>query len=174
MALLDRLVCSLGKLLNGIGALILLPALTLMMTADVVLRYVFNAPLSWGLEASTLLLLVLFLSGLVEAFRNGAHIRMDLVYRNLPDAGKRIVTLIYCLLAIGTFLLVARKGFEEAHFLLGISQVTQYLHIPQWIFYAAIALVATLFVLFFLLRGIAVLFGQRIEVEDEHQHFEVE
>ena len=174
MTALDRFVCAFGKVLNWIGALVLLPALTIMMTADVILRYVFNAPLSWGLEASTLLLLLLFLSGLVEAFRNGAHIRMDLVYRNLPDGGKRFVTLIYCVLAIGTFVLVARKAFEEAHFLQGISQVTQYLHVPQWIFYAAIALVAALFVLFFLVRGIAVLTGRRTEVEDEHQHFEVE
>ncbi len=174
MGALDRFVCAFGKVLNWIGGLVLLPALTLMMTADVVLRYVFNAPLSWGLEASTLMLLLLFLSGLVEAFRNGAHIRMDLVYRVLPDAGKRIVTLIYCILAVGTFALVARKASEEAHFLHGIAQVTQYLHVPQWIFYAVIALVAVLFVLFFLLRGIDVLRGRRTEVEDEHHHFEVE
>jgi len=174
MAALDRIVVFLGKLLNWIGGLVLLPAMALMMTTDVVLRYVFNSPLSWGLEASELLLLVVFLSGLVEAFRNGAHVRMDLIYRNMPETGRRFVTLIYVLLGLGTFYLLARKAIEEAIFLESIDQVTQYLHVPQWILYAVISMVGVLVVAFFVLRGIDVLRGRRTEIEDQHNHFEAE
>ena len=37
----------LSRLLNGIGSYVVLPLLTLLITADVVLRYVFNSPVSY-------------------------------------------------------------------------------------------------------------------------------
>lgn len=163
---LDTLLVSLSSFLNRIGAYLVLPLMTLMMTADVVLRYVFNAPLSWGLEASTSLLLLLFVLGMAEAFRNGAHIRMDLIYRTLPAPARRAVTLGYGMLAIAVFAALGYKSGEEAAFQRGINQVTQYLHIPEWLFSALVSLVAALIVVFFVLRLIAVLRGARIEVED--------
>ncbi len=56
----------------------------LLVTADVVLRYVFNAPLSWGLEVSSHLLLLFFLLGLAQSFRAGDHISMELVAAHIP------------------------------------------------------------------------------------------
>ena len=48
---------------EGWAACILLPALALLVTADVTLRYVFNAPLAWGTDAKELLLLVVMTAG---------------------------------------------------------------------------------------------------------------
>lgn len=166
MKLFDPVLVSLSSLLNKIGAYVVLPLMTVMMTADVVLRYLFNAPLAWGLEASKYLLLVLFVLGMVEAFRNGAHIRMDLLYRGLPGGARRAVTLGYGLLAIGVFAALSLKSAEEAAFQKGINQVTQYLHIPEWLFSALVSLVAALIVVFFILRMAEVLRGGRSVVED--------
>lgn len=163
---LDTLFVSLSSFLNKIGAYVVLPLMTMMMTADVMLRYVFNAPLSWGLEASTSLLLILFVLGMVEAFRNGAHIRMDLLYRTLPAGARRAVTLGYGALAIAVFAALSYKSGEEAAFQRGINQVTQYLHIPEWLFSALVSGVTALIVAFFILRMVALLRGARSVVED--------
>lgn len=165
---LDRLLSALSIALNKFGGLVVLPLMTAMMTVDVILRYVFNAPLSWGLEASQHMLLLVFVLGMLEAFRTGAHIRMDLFYRLFTPLFRRIGTILYALLAMGVFVLLAIKGWEEALFLKEINEVTQYIHMPIWMFYVVIVLVSVTIVLFFLLRALAVLQGQREEVEDEH------
>lgn len=64
---------TISQVLDTIGSFLVLPALALLVTADVILRYGFNAPLSWGLEASSHLLLLFFLLGLVQSFRVGDH-----------------------------------------------------------------------------------------------------
>ena len=166
MPRLDPMFASLSSVLNKIGAYVILPAITAIMTLDVALRYVFNAPLSWGLEASKYLLLVMFALGMVEAFRTAAHIRMDLLYRRLPATGRRLVTVVYGALAIGVFAVLGLKSGEEARFQHSISEVTQYLHLPRWLFAALISAVSALIVVFFILRLIAVLGGNRSVIED--------
>ncbi|MFC1665980.1 TRAP transporter small permease [Pseudomonadota bacterium] len=168
MQFLDNLMTALSIALNKFGGLVVLPLMTVMMTVDVILRYVFNSPLSWGLEASQHMLLLVFVFGMLEAFRTGAHIRMDLCYRLFTPAVRRVVNVLYSLLVVGVFILLASKGWEEAMFLKEINEVTQYIHMPIWMFYVVIVLVAALIVLFFMLRALAVMRGQRQEVEDEH------
>ncbi len=167
MGSLDRLVGYLSAGLNKTGALVVLPAMAFMMTADVVLRYIFNAPLSWGLEASQYMLLLVFIFGMVEAFRSGAHIRMDLIYRLLPRKMRRLVTLLYGMCALSVFALLFRKGYEEAVFLQSINEVTQYLHLPKWIFAALIVVASAVIVIFFVIRCWAVILNRREEVEDQ-------
>lgn len=171
MGRLDTFMTLISAMLNKVGAYLVLPAMTAMMTLDVFLRYVFNAPLSWGLEASQHLLLILFALGMLEAFRSGAHIRMALVYRLLPGAGKRLVTFCYAVLACGVFTALAYKGAEEALFQKNINEVTQYIHLPRWLFSAMVSAVAGLVVLFFILRAVQVLSGQREVVEDGGGHY---
>ena len=172
MQFLDNLLSALSIALNKFGGLVVLPLMTAMMTIDVILRYVFNSPLSWGLEASQHMLLLVFTFGMLEAFRTGAHIRMDLCYRLFNPALRRVVNILYSFLIMGVFILLASKGWEEALFLKEINEVTQYIHMPIWMFYIIITLIAGLIVVFFMLRALAVLRGQRQEVEDEHVQIE--
>lgn len=163
---LDTMIRRISSGLNKIGAYVVLPVLTGIMTLDVFLRYAFNAPLSWGLEASKYVLLVMFALGMIEAFRSGAHIRMDLLYRHLSPTGKRLITVVYAALAIGVFAVLTYKSAEEAQFQHSINEVTQYLHMPRSIFGALISAVSAMIVVFFVLRMVAVLRGRRTEVED--------
>ena len=172
MYALDNLLSALSVALNKFGGLVVLPLMTAMMAVDVILRYVFNSPLSWGLEASQHMLLLVFVFGMLEAFRTSAHIRMDLFYRLFNPSIRRLVNILYSLLAVGVFILLAKKGWEEALFLKEINEVTQYIHMPIWMFYVVISLVGGLIVLFFMIRAIAVMRGQRQEVEDEQVQIE--
>ena len=163
---IDAVLASISRWLNKFGAYVVLPVMATMMTADVVLRYAFNAPLNWGLEASEYLLLLVFLLGMPEAFRSGAHIRMDLFYRMHTPAVRRLVNLIYSALVVFVFVLLIRHGWDEAVFLSEIKQVTQYLHMPVSAFIGAIVLMAALVVALFVIRGCQIFRGQREEIED--------
>jgi len=163
---IDAILASISQWLNKFGAYVVLPVMATMMTADVVLRYAFNSPLSWGLEASEYLLLLLFLLGMPEAFRSGAHIRMDLFYRTHALAVRRLVNLIYSALVVFVFVLLIRHGWDEAVFLAEIDQVTQYIHMPVSAFIGAIVLMAALIVALFVVRACAILRGRREEIED--------
>ena len=164
---IDAILASISRWLNKLGAYVVLPVMAIMMTADVVLRYAFNSPLSWGLEASEYLLLLVFLFGMPEAFRSGAHIRMDLFYRMHAPVVRRLVNLIYSALVVFVFTLLIRHGWDEAVFLAEINQVTQYIHMPVSAFIGAIVLMAALIVALFVVRACGILRGRREEVEDE-------
>ena len=59
-------------------------AMTIFVTLDVFLRYVFNAPTIWANEASSYLLLLMVFMGSAYALREKAHIRIDVVVTRLP------------------------------------------------------------------------------------------
>jgi TRAP-type C4-dicarboxylate transport system permease small subunit len=73
------------------SAIVLLPLITLLITADAFLRYVFNAPISWAQDLAGLFLFVLFCGGLTHSMAQNVHVRMDLVYDMLPARVRRLV-----------------------------------------------------------------------------------
>jgi len=75
----SRLVLTAGDI-AGVGVLLM----SLAITMDVFLRYVFNAPTKWVNEASSYMLLVVVFLGLAYALREKAHIRIDFIVIRLP------------------------------------------------------------------------------------------
>jgi TRAP-type C4-dicarboxylate transport system permease small subunit len=64
------------------GAATGMVAIMMIVVVDVVLRYVFSAPLSWSYDVVSMYLVsfVIFLA-LAESFRRGVHIKVDLIQR---------------------------------------------------------------------------------------------
>ena len=169
-AAVARLHAWLGRLslaLKRFGALFLLPLMTLVITFDVVMRYVFNAPLSWGLEAASWLLILVFISGMIEGFRRNAHVQMDLVHRRLPVAARKAVGVVYVGLVIIVFGLLIKKMVAEIPFLYSLPEVSQYLGLPKWIFFAAIVAVSGLVIAYFLLCLVEIVLSRRVDVGED-------
>lgn len=156
----------LSQSLNKTGALLVLPALTLLVTVDVVLRYGFNAPLPWALEAAQHLLVLFFIFGLIESFRTGAHVRMSLIADRLPDGAKRTMSVVYAGLILVVFGLLARKAADDIPFFYSLPEVTERLRLRIWIFYALIIFVAIGAAAYVVFASFAVLRGRRIELEE--------
>jgi TRAP-type C4-dicarboxylate transport system permease small subunit len=156
----------LSGILNGIGSYVVLPLLTLLITVDVVLRYVFNAPLSWGLEASRHILLLFFLFGLLESFRVGEHVGMELLAEKFPPWATRAVSVLQAILMALVFGLIVKKVVDEIPFLYSLPQVTPELQLRVWMFYAFIAFICGLLVLYVLHATVVLLRGRRIKVEE--------
>jgi len=58
--------------------------LTFWITADVVLRYLFNTPIPGANEISRIALAWIFFFGMVYAYNQGAHVRVTLFIRRIP------------------------------------------------------------------------------------------
>ncbi len=89
-----RIADVLSALLHGIGIYISIPLLTLIIFCDVFLRYVFNAPLRWGDELSSLLLLVVLVGSLNLCTQQRGHVRMDSLYARFGPRLRRGVDAI--------------------------------------------------------------------------------
>jgi TRAP-type C4-dicarboxylate transport system permease small subunit len=82
------------RLIFSASAIVLLPLITVLITADALLRYLFNAPISWAQDLAGLCLFLLFCAGLTHSMVAKMHVRMDLVYCALPAIPRRIVDVL--------------------------------------------------------------------------------
>ena len=119
-ALLDRLERPL-RVLERIGMIAAGTAFATMMlvtVADVVMRYGFNAPLSWTFELiSSYLMVAAFFLAVSATQARRQHVNVDIVARNLPE---RLRCALSVLAGLAVIVLVAliwwggAVGFHEA------------------------------------------------------------
>lgn len=113
MLVLDRLTTAVEKAflyLTGLG----LMAIMLVIVVDVVMRYLFSAPLSWSYDLIGMYLVTLvFFLALADTFRRGGHIKVDL-FESLR--GNRLFAaaeiLCYCT-ALVFFALILKQMVES-------------------------------------------------------------
>lgn len=148
-----------SRLLERIGGLVFLPALAALITLDVVLRYAFNAPLSWGLEANEHMLIIVFMFGLPQCTRTNGHIHMDLLSQHLSTVVRRAMTILYSLVGAAVFALLAKRAVSEIPFMYNLPLETEFLALPLWIYNLMIAVIAVFLMVDFLLRAVALLLG---------------
>ncbi len=91
---LFSLVAHRFSLLLGDIAGFLLLYLALAITADAILRYVFNSPTIWVMETSTYLLVVIISLGLAYTQMEKGHVRVDVVINRLPRQAQNWVRVI--------------------------------------------------------------------------------
>lgn len=115
MRFLRGLVKSIDKLNRGAywvvgGATIL--ACTLVFL-DVILRYFFRAPTSFGYEASLWLTLIIAVVGGGYITQAHEHITVDILYLKMPERGKRAVNYLVYLTMIFLAIVMITYGGER-------------------------------------------------------------
>jgi len=68
--------------------------LVLVVTYEVMMRYVFRAPSLWPYDTSAMLGTTLYVLAFAYALRHGAHVRVDVVYAHLPPRGRAIIDVL--------------------------------------------------------------------------------
>jgi TRAP-type mannitol/chloroaromatic compound transport system permease small subunit len=68
--------------------------LVALMTYEVIMRYVFDAPTLWGFETAIMLGATLYVIGWSWGEKHGIHIRVDVIYSRLSNRGKAIIDVI--------------------------------------------------------------------------------
>ena len=90
----------------------ILGAMTLITFINVVLRYVFNDALIWGLEVTLILFAWLVLLGISYGFKVTAHLGVDAIVNLFPGRGKRIFALIAAASCLAYALLFLKGAWD--------------------------------------------------------------
>jgi len=88
-----RAIDGLSRLF-GATAAVLVILLVALMLYDVVLRYAFNAPTTWGNDMNTWLMGASFILSIAYAMSTDSHVRVDLLYDERTRPRIRIFDLI--------------------------------------------------------------------------------
>jgi len=111
----------------------LLAAMVIITCLQVVLRYVFDSGIVWGLEATSYAFLWMVLLGLSYGVRTNSHIAVDVLVTWLPSKFKRLLLLLSVTLGLmytltmlyGTYIYIERLYLLEIH--------AQNIPVPKWL-----------------------------------------
>ena len=113
-----------------------LPALMVIVTLDVILRYVFNSPLPWGRDVNGLLLLITIFSALPHAWDQGYHIRMEVFYDRLHGRSRNLADVATGVAGILFFALMGAQALRFTPYMRATGETGEDLLIPVWPFMA--------------------------------------
>ncbi|MEZ5714843.1 MAG: TRAP transporter small permease [Paracoccaceae bacterium] len=115
---LHRLGVALRIVETGLAIVAALCVLAILVTttADVVMRYAFNAPLGWAFDlVAHYLLVAAFFLGFPLALGRGDHISVDFLARKMPERLTHFMLSPFCLAAAGMIALMAYYASLEAY-----------------------------------------------------------
>lgn len=124
---------------------VLLVALALVMTAEVVSRYLVGSPLGWNISLIEKVLLpgIVFL-GLPWACASGAHVSAGMVFQRLPARAQRVCSAVAGALELFCYLALVVAGAAIAWTMYQVGAVppplSAQLPIPTWIWRAFLPL----------------------------------
>lgn len=135
------------RLTLGVIASVLLMAMMLITTVDVVGRYLFTQPLPGAFELSEIMLALIVFTALPLVCLHDEHVRVSIISDRLGPRGVAIQGVLTSLFGAGVLVLVAWRVYEHAMQLASYGDVTMFLRIPKGpigVVLAACALIAAL------------------------------
>jgi TRAP-type mannitol/chloroaromatic compound transport system permease small subunit len=81
-------------------------ALVVVVTYEVVMRYIFTAPSLWAYEVSVILGATLYILAFSYTHKHRAHVRVDMIYAHLPNRGKATIDVLGYLLLFSPFIIL--------------------------------------------------------------------
>jgi len=139
LELLDRGSARASGALFAIGVRAALPALLIMVTLEVVLRYGFNSPLQWSRDVNGLLLLITLFSTLPHAWDRGYHIRMEIVHRRLRGRWRSVADALSALAGLVFFGLMSIQAVGFARYMFVTGETGEDLNVALWPFMVFVA-----------------------------------
>lgn len=124
------------RLEDYLGVLVLL-LLVLVVSLQVISRYVFAHPWLWTEEIARYLLIILAFIGAPIAVRKGTSISLDFLVEGLPGGMRRTVSIVSLILELGFYLAVLYQSVSMALFSRGRYLVS--VQVPRTLVYAVIA-----------------------------------
>ena len=110
LRIIDKLSIFIGTAVS-----VLLPTLCLVLTFDVVSRYVFHRPTIWAFDMAIFMFGYCGLLGGAYVLKEKEHISVDLFYGRLSLRGKAVLDVITGLLFFFFIILVIVYGWKAAY-----------------------------------------------------------
>jgi C4-dicarboxylate transporter, DctQ subunit len=119
---------------GGIFAAVCLLAVTLIITYEVFMRYLFNAPTTWVQEMSIYLCIAIGFMAAAYALKNNSHFSVTLLVDRMTAKNRRRMKIFTCLLGMAYSIIFVLKGYENMKFAYDIGDTsTGLLRAPLWI-----------------------------------------
>lgn len=125
---LDRL----GRFIENVALVVLLGAMILIATGQIVLREFFNTGLVWAAESLKLIVLWLTMFAAIAACRDDRHIRIDAISHLLPPLAVRITRVVVDIFAAAVCVVIAWQAYRYLQFEIEFEEVVL-LETPAWI-----------------------------------------
>ena len=109
LRLLDRRLARLEDLL----IMAMMATIAILLGLGVVLRYVFNNPLTWAEDFVITLFVWSVMLGVPSALRSRMHIRIDVVIMRLSNRGRRFMGCIACLAGLVIMCAAVYAGYTH-------------------------------------------------------------
>ena len=90
---ISRAIDTLSEKQGDISALLGIPLL-LVVIYEVIMRYVFDAPTTWGFELTTFIYGVHYMLGLSYSDVTGGHVKVDIFTMHLPQRGQALMGVV--------------------------------------------------------------------------------
>jgi TRAP-type C4-dicarboxylate transport system permease small subunit len=143
---LTRIAGPISRGMSGVGAVVL-AALMFLAAMDVLLRYVFNRPISGALELIQYMMVITVVSGFALCTIEKSHIRVEVLIGRCPP---KVQTLLYCVtsfLSLGLIVLFTWQSVVYAVLLRDSNLTSPVLFIPAFPFAIIQALAMAVFCL---------------------------
>jgi TRAP-type C4-dicarboxylate transport system permease small subunit len=121
-------------------ATVVLAAMMFLMTADVILRYIFGSPLSGSYELLQFMMSVVIPFGIAYCAHEKAHISVDVLFVFLPGRTQRILDCVNALIVLVLFLIIAWQSVLYVKEIHTFGLTSGILYIPSYPFVGATAL----------------------------------
>jgi TRAP-type C4-dicarboxylate transport system permease small subunit len=137
---------------------ILMFAMMVIIFSQVIARYAFNRSLSWSEEVGRYIFVWISFLGLAAAYKQGAHVALDLLLKSLKGAARRTLEMVNIVLIIVLSSAIIISGFKL--FQVGMRQKSTALKLPMhWVF--IVVPVCGILLLYFSLRNLGVLLAKK-------------
>ncbi|MEI7444298.1 MAG: TRAP transporter small permease [Burkholderiales bacterium] len=109
LRVLDRALAR----LEDFVVMTIVAAMSVLLFAGVILRYVFNDPLTWSEEFVVTIFVWSVMLGVPSALRARMHIRIDALILRLGATGRRVCGTIACAAALVIFVAAIHAGWSH-------------------------------------------------------------
>jgi TRAP-type C4-dicarboxylate transport system permease small subunit len=145
-AWVDRVSARVSRRIFDFGIYVTMPALVVLVSLDVALRYVFNAPLQWARDVNGVLLLISIFCALPHAWDRAYHIRMEVFYTRFSATRRRMADVLSALSGVIFFGFMAVQAARFVPFMIQTGETGEDWDFVLWPFMGVVSFCAVVMV----------------------------
>ena len=146
------IVRPISRLMFGLSALVCMTLILGVLVVDVVLRYVFNAPLTWSHEFCSLMLFLTLTMAFPQTWLRHAHIRAELLGEALSSKVQTLIARLCWALVAAFMVVLIWQNWKDAEFMLLIGETSSELNLPIIYFRVVLGVIVATTLLMALLK----------------------
>lgn len=133
-----------SSIIFGVAAYVCYPAILVIISIDVVRRYIFNSPWTWSQEFASLMLFAALALSAPAAWLAGVHIRAEFVRANVSSKGKSRIERVVWLLVVFVSAALAFQCWKDGKMMILFNENSPELNLPHVWFRAILGVSAIL------------------------------